>query len=227
MIESPCINLHGDFFIMTTICKCTVDGCSNNAASNGGRWNARPDSIRTKYCEKHLAWLNKYGSTDFHRYSQGTVEQRFWKFVDKSDGCWSWNGSKNAKGYGLMQGKPIQGKTHGKTVLAHRVSFEIHYGELGEDDYVLHSCDNPQCTNPAHLRKGTQSENIKEAILKGRKFVPAAKGEENPRSKLTEEQVRFIKSHPELGHKTIADMYGLSPNCIRGVRIGRTWTHIE
>jgi hypothetical protein len=212
---------------MDTVCKCTVDGCNRDALSNGGRHNSRPDAITTKYCRKHLSWLEKYGSTDRHRYSRGTVEERFWKFVDKSSGCWSWNGSKNAKGYGLMQGTPIAGKTHGKTVLAHRVSYEIHHGTLDDGDYVMHLCDNPQCTNPDHLRKGTQSENIKDAITKGRKFVPAASGIDNPRSKLTEEQVRFIKAHPELGHKAIGDMFGLSPNCIRGVRIGRTWTHIN
>lgn len=206
---------------------CQVEGCCRPAFSQGERPLKGSDENTLKYCRKHLAWLRKYGSTERHRYSQGTVEERFWKFVDKTESCWVWNGSKNAKGYGLMQGAPIKGQKRGKTILAHRVSYQLHNGDLGPDDCVLHSCDNPQCTNPAHLRKGTQSENIKEAIAKRRKFVPVAYGENSPKSKLTEEQVRFIKSHPELGHKSIADMFGLSPNCIRGVRIGRTWTHIE
>ena len=206
---------------------CQVEGCCKPSYSQGERPQKGTDENTLKYCRKHLAWLRKYGSTDVHRYAQGTLEERFWKFVEKHDGCWSWNGSRQAKGYGLIQDSVTNGNRRGKTLLAHRVSYQLHYGDLQEGDYVLHSCDNQQCTNPAHLRKGTQSENIKEAIAKRRKFVPSAKGEENPKSKLTEEQVRFIKSHPELGHKAIADMYGLSPNCIRGVRIGRTWTHIE
>jgi len=37
---------------------------------------------------------------------------------------------------------------------------------------VMHSCDNPPCVNPMHLRVGTQSENIIEAFIKGRKFTP-------------------------------------------------------
>lgn len=205
---------------------CQVDGCCKPSTSQGERPLRGSDENTLKYCRKHLAWFRNYGSTEMHRYSQGTLEERFWKFVDKSDGCWSWNGSKQQKGYGLIQDAPIKGKSRGKTLLAHRVSYQMHYGDLQSGDFVLHSCDNPQCTNPAHLRKGTQSENIKEAIEKRRKFVPNARGEQNPRSKLTEEQVRFIKSHPELGHKAIGDMFGLSLNCIRSVRIGRTWAHI-
>ena len=40
---------------------------------------------------------------------------------------------------------------------------------------------------------------------------------------LTLEQAKFIKAHPELPHTELAKLFGLSPNCIRGVRIGRTW----
>jgi hypothetical protein len=208
---------------MTEIKKCCVDGCEREAFSQGGRWNSREDAITTKYCRKHLSWLRKYGSTEMPRHAHGTVEQRFWKFVDKTESCWLWNSGKNAKGYGVMQATPEKGQKRGKMLLAHRISYELHHGKLEKGDYVLHSCDNPPCVNPDHLRKGTQSENIREAILKGRKFVPIASGEANPRSKLTLVQAKFIKAHPELGHKHIADMFGLSPNCIRGVRIGRTW----
>lgn len=206
---------------------CQVEGCCKPAYSQGDRPLKGSDTNTLKYCRKHLAWLRKYGSTDFHRNAQGTLGERFWKFVDKTDGCWIWNGSKQAKGYGLIQDTPIKGARHGKTLLAHRVSYQMHYGDLGPGDYVLHSCDNPQCTNPLHLRKGTCSENIKEAFDKGRKKPNKQFGEASGKSKLTDDRVRFIKAHPELGHKAIADMFGLSPNCIRGVRIGRTWTHIE
>jgi hypothetical protein len=71
-------------------------------------------------------------------------------------------------------------------------------------------------------------QNTRDAVARGlRKKVNRQYGEENPKSKLTLEQVRFIRANPTLGHKAIADMFGLSPNCIRGVRIGRTWRGIE
>lgn len=211
---------------MLTENKCVVKGCECNAVSNGGRWGNSEDE-NLLYCRRHLSWFKKYGTTNMPRRAQGTVEERFWRFVDKSDGCWSWNGTKLKKGYGVFTDAAPSPNVRGKTISAHRYSYQLHYGDLQEGDYVLHSCDNPQCTNPLHLRKGTQSENIKEAYDKGRKKPNKKFGEASGKSKLTEEQVRFIKSHPELGHKAIADMYGLSPNCIRGVRIGRTWTHIE
>ena len=202
---------------------CIVEGCNCRSYSQAERRLRGNDISTTLYCRKHYRWFKQNGSTEMPRHAHGTVEQRFWKFVDKTESCWLWNSGKNVKGYGVMQATPEKGQKRGKTLLAHRISYEIHHGKLEQGDCVLHSCDNPSCVNPAHLRKGTQSENIKEAILKGRKFVPIASGEANPRSKLTLVQAKFIKAHPELGHKHIADMFGLSPNCIRGVRIGRTW----
>ena len=207
--------------------KCEVDGCDCAVYGKGKRG---ADISITKYCRRHYRWLKQYGSLTPPSYSHGTVEERFWRNVVRytdPDKCWEWKGTRLPKGYGVFTDASPSTNVRGKTISAHRYSYQLHYGDLNKGDCVLHSCDNPQCTNPSHLRKGTQSENIKEAIAKRRKFVPVAKGEQNPKSKLTEEQVRFIKSHPELGHKAIADMYGLSPNCIRGVRIGRTWTHIE
>lgn len=149
------------------------------------------------------------------------VEQRFWPKVEiKSDSeCWIWVGAKSSKGYGFIGA----GGAGGKMVLAHRLSYQMFYGPIPNGAMILHECDNPSCVNPRHLRHGSGSENIKEAFDKGRKFNPVNFGEANPKSKITLEQAKFIKANPQLGHKQIADMFGVSPNCIRGVRIGRTW----
>jgi hypothetical protein len=103
------------------------------------------------------------------------------------------------------------------------VSYEVHHGPIPSGLLVLHSCHNRRCVNPKHLRVGTQSDNIKEAFEAKRKTQPIAFGEQNPKSKLTLAQVKFIKAHPEIPHTELAAAFGLSPNCIRGVRIGRTW----
>jgi hypothetical protein len=34
---------------------------------------------------------------------------------------------------------------------------------------VQHSCDNPACVNPHHLRVGTQHDNVHDSMSKGRK----------------------------------------------------------
>ena len=173
----------------------------------------------------HYKRIKYTGTLEEGNRARGSLETRFWKKVDKkSDNeCWLWTGAKNQKGYGYIGA----GSRKGKMLTAHRVSYQLANNDLLDYDYVLHSCDNPSCVNPNHLRKGTCSENIKEAFDKGRKTPPTFFGEDNPKSKLTIEKVKFIRANPQLGHKEIANMFGLSPNCIRGVRIGRTWKEVK
>lgn len=106
----------------------------------------------------------------------GTVKERFYaRFtVEQSSGCWNWTGLTNAKGYGLIGGA-INGKRYkAGSMLAHRVSWMLHFGDIPEGEgahgtIVMHKCDNPSCVNPEHLRLGTQSENVTDMIVKGRR----------------------------------------------------------
>ncbi len=202
--------------------QCEVDGCGCKVESTGGRWSSRPFALSTRYCRKHLRWIEQYGTLDPPKMSQGPIEFRFWKYVIKrgDDDCWEWAGSKkNAKnGYGC-----IWDNEQKKSRLAHRVSYEIFHGEIPIDKIVMHSCDNPKCVNPKHLGLGTHKLNGEDKANKGRSARNIFIGEQNPKSKLTLEQARFIKAHPEMKHTELARMWGLSPNCIRGVRMGRTW----
>lgn len=82
--------------------------------------------------------------------------------VDRTTGCWLWLGGKNNIGYGLI-------RDENKMRSAHRVSYEKHNNvEIPIGMCVCHKCDNPGCINPAHLWLGTQKENIKEMIDRGR-----------------------------------------------------------
>lgn len=74
--------------------------------------------------------------------------------------CWEWTGS-TAKGYGQM-------KVKGKVLRAHRVVCEYSHGELGPDDHVMHTCDNPLCVNPHHLVKASRAENMADMAAKNR-----------------------------------------------------------
>lgn len=202
---------------------CCIDGCNKQTYSDGKRVNSK-SHLTTKYCRKHYTWLETRGSLKPTKFSQGSLIERFKLRLDEiekpNDDCWIWIFAHNGKGYGFI-GETIDGKEFCR--LAHRVSYQYHYGDLTDDLMVLHSCDNPKCINPAHLRKGTCSENIQEAFDKGRKTQPVLFGENNPKSKLTLEQVKFIKANPQMMHTELAKMFGVKPNTIRGVRIGRTW----
>lgn len=100
-------------------------------------------------------------TTRRHPPTRGTVEERFWRYVEKSDGCWNWTGMVNATGYGRL------GIRRGFTALAHRVSMTIHRGVPLEgwrygDLVVDHICRNTLCVNPEHLRLVTQRANTLE-----------------------------------------------------------------
>lgn len=91
---------------------------------------------------------------------------RFWgkvaipAFPRHENMCWNWTGS-TAKGYGQV-------KIDGKVLRAHRVAYEMFHGLLGDEDHVLHSCDNPLCVNPKHIRAGTHQENMDDKVLRRR-----------------------------------------------------------
>jgi hypothetical protein len=94
--------------------------------------------------------------------------ERFWDKVVFGMECWGWSGAKNEHGYGVL-GRAGRGSGN---VKAHRASWEIHYGPVPDGLLVLHACDNPQCTNPAHLFLGDQCANMRDASRKGRIYEP-------------------------------------------------------
>ena len=151
------------------------------------------------------------------KYSNEFID-RFWNKVDTKDKeeCWEWQGAIQSKGYGSV------GISKGKTALTHRVAFEITYGEIPDGLMVLHKCDNRKCVNPRHLFLGTNADNVKDMVKKGRQ----AKGEKNGRSKLTRgevENIRKIYKEEKCIHREIADQFGVSISSIRKIVNKEYW----
>ena len=150
-------------------------------------------------------------------------ECKFWSCFDRSggpDACWPWKFSKNTGGYG-----DVPSSISGKRVGAHRHAFKLATGIEPGFLSVCHDCDRPSCGNPSHLWAGTQRDNMIDAIKKGR-FLAVAPGELHPKSKLTDEKVRAIRSTGEKP-AVLAERFGVTPRTIYAARRGATWRHVE
>lgn len=180
----------------------------------GKEFAIRPSRIKPGwgiYCSKSCALRSrKYPS----------LEERFWKHVNKRglDECWEWTGY-----------KPIPSQDYGALgtprILAHRYSWMLANGkDIPEGLKVLHSCDNPACVNPAHLRLGTQLDNIHDRDARGRRKPKM--GEENPRAKLTWDKVRVARAKyiPRRGSIiSLAIECGISSSAMSCVIHNKTW----
>lgn len=152
-----------------------------------------------------------------------SASERFEQRCLKSDGCWEWTGSKMRNGYGQTE-FVVDGKR--KVVTAHRLSYQLHKGAIGEGMFVCHACDNPGCVNPAHLFLGSHVDNMSDAKRKGRMHLGSAHG----LAKLDESSVSEIKRLLRSGEKQqkeIASIYSVSSSAIQAIRAGRNWSHIQ
>ncbi len=96
--------------------------------------------------------------------STADIKKRFWAKVNKTESCWIWTASKNKAGYGFFW------PTAERWIGAHRYSYYLANGKFDQMKFVCHSCDNPSCVNPNHLFLGSNSDNIKDASIKGRLY---------------------------------------------------------
>ena len=145
----------------------------------------------------------------------------------KGTKCHVWTGY-TQKNYGII----------GRHTLAHRVAYELVHGKgsLGKKK-CLHKCDNTRCVRELHLFKGTQRDNLKDMLIKGRHghgmtgpITPAIqKGENNPNVKLTEKQVLKIRKMYSTGYyiqKVLAKKFGVDVSTISDIITRRSWTYV-
>lgn len=146
---------------------------------------------------------------------------RFWSKVEQRDGaCWPWLSWRNARGYGKFM-------LNGRSQTAHRVAYELTHGPIPIGLCVMHSCDNPPCCNPQHLRLGTHAENMRDRDQKGR-IGYRPRGTKNPRARLTDPEVLTIRARHANGEsvRALSRTLGFGRNTIRNVVHRLTWTHI-
>ncbi len=168
------------------------------------------------------------------------VSERFWEKVRKTNTCWLWIGSIANHGYGQISYKL-------KPVVAHRISFELHYGAIPKGMWVLHRCDNKACVNPDHLFLGTNFDNVQDMIRKGRswsqkdraavvrlghkcrKYLPHIYGVKQHSAKLTPAKVRKIRTlcAAGLSFTAIGKKFGVARTSIAAIYRGKNWKQVK
>jgi len=179
--------------------------------SGSGRRHQRRPTLATTA-------LVKEGNIMAARYP---ISFRFWRHVDKTNGCWLWTASLDGKGYGQFG---IEKRSH----RAHRVAWELTFGAVPAGLCVLHHCDNPRCVNPAHLFLGSMKDNTRDMLSKQRDGHGRMPGARNPNAKLTDDDVRTIRRRREEGQKLreIAADYGITEANVSYIFKRKGWKHV-
>ena len=194
--------------------ECTIDGCSKLQDSRG-------------MCRMHYVRVQRHGSPHI-RLSNGkptTVPQLMEKYVPHrpENECWVWQGGLDKSGYGVTNAMRPTGRRGPSR--AHRVIYEALVGPIPAGKLLMHSCDNPPCVNPAHLRPGTDAENLADMAAKGR----SARGSKHRAAKLDEPTVMEIRRKYATGkyqQRDLAIKYGLTPTPMSQLLRGITWKHL-
>lgn len=150
-----------------------------------------------------------------------SVECKFWSLVEKSDGCWNWNGNFSTWGYGRLWAQGI-------SMPVHRLSYFLENGTIPEGLLVCHRCDNKKCVRPSHLFLGTHNDNSDDKIKKGRAVY--AKGEQKGNHKLTNLKVvemRQLYSFGGITQREIAKLFKVSKSTSGTVLKGTSWKHVS
>lgn len=186
---------------------------------------AAKKAMRTFTCDRCNATMHVLpGAFSTHRRYCGQEVTNFWSKVDKkANGCWEFRGVRDRWGYAHHGIKK-------KRYQAHRLAWQYTHGPIEVGKILLHSCDNPPCVNPAHLRLGTDADNHADMVSRGRSNYLT-------RSKLTPAQVLEIRAayrpgkrgyHGHKGNQAeLAVQYGVTPQTVKFAAEGKTWGHLE
>lgn len=163
-----------------------------------------------------MATLN-LTTIDFSDKSLHQAFARFWSYVDilpDPNACWEWTKFRDAKGYGRY-GVARQ------SVSTHRLSWAL-ANKQPITQMILHSCDNPPCCNPNHLRQGTAMENARDCTIRNRR--PTSFSDLPLEIRQTRNILFVIKARAAeqgISHKQIAEKMGIKQPTVTRMLTGK------
>lgn len=188
--------------------------------------------IRCVFCRKSFTAPlgRKYCSTQCN--NRISIEDRIKNNTLKTPKCFLWTGYTDPGGYPLLY-------IDGKKRLVTRYVWEQKYGQIPPTLVIRHRCNNPPCIRISHLRKGTQKDNMQDAVQSkriasglrhGTKTSPESIriGEENPNARLTKLQVLWIlRNKGKISERAMAKKLSVSRGAVNWITSGRGWRHLN
>lgn len=167
-------------------------------------------------------------------YTDEQFRTKFFARISQPEyGCRLWLGCLDSRSlYGVV-------KYRGRQRSAHAVALILATGQDPAGMCAMHSCDNPRCCAPEHLRWGTNQENMADKVSKGRQSRGAKhraaigdrddmRGVNNYQTHLREQDVLALRERVGRGEKTrvLAKELHVSYSTIYSIVHRRTWVHI-
>ena len=154
--------------------------------------------------------------------------------IDEDSGCWHWMGATQTKITsmgGKVQEPRIFNAAMGCTTTISRTAWALSGKPVPKAERwnVWHTCRNPLCGNPEHMRAGTKVQwgewVRREGYMRGRPertIINSRTAQTTGRARLSAEQVALVKSSQETG-KALAVKLGVSETTISRCRRGETY----
>ena len=188
--------------------------CWNAIQSRGreSRLAAIPKSAHNPHSPRSEETKAKIRESHLRRHPS-IAERLMARSVTVESGCREWMGKLCRDLYGTIE---FEGKCWG----AHRLAWTLKHGPIPDGLLVCHHCDNRKCINTDHHFLGTQSDNMKDMVSKGRWKT----GDRSETRKVSEEQVIVIRARlAEIGRgggRRVAEELGVSQALISQIRSG-------
>lgn len=187
---------------------CEVDGCTNRLHAKG-------------LCTKHYLRKKKHGVIDDESCRNAPGERWIKSHAQyNGDDCLEWPFSVGDSGRGVVMWSGV------RIAAPRAMCIAAHGYPQNKSHQAAHSCGNGHlgCMNPNHLRWATHAENVEDRAAHGRD----RKGEEINTAKLTESDVRDIRSRSKNEScAQIAKEFGVTKSTIVKARNGRTWAWLD